>query len=129
MQTSGFVALLGAVILSRFVHERGFRRLSEDEKIRLIDGSSASRTYAMIPLFVLIVAYWLLVTRTQIDKTLLTVGYFALLVVYLVARALLNWRKLVQLGLPFDYLRTFTIAQIISFIGIAWFFFAMFYEV
>lgn len=128
MQMSGFVALLGAIVASRLISERGYRKLDSEQKVRLMDGFSSARAYSMIPLLALIAAFWFLSSQTNVDKQHLAIGYFGLLIVYVIVRAILNQRKLAQLDLPADYNRTFTIAQIVSFLGIAWFFFTMFYE-
>lgn len=125
MEMSGWLALLGGVVVSRIISERGYRQLSPDEKVRLMDGFSATRAYSLIPLVLLISLFWLLSTQTGVDRTYLGVGYFSLLILYVVARAYLNQRKLFQLQLPGNYRRTFTIAQAVSFLGVAWFFFAL----
>ncbi len=127
MQKSGFVAIIGAIIISRIISERGFRRLSDEEKVRLMDGFSAIRAYSMIPILLLIGAYWFIATRTVVSQQYLTIGYFGLFITYVVALAFLNQHKLHQLGLPSNYRRAFTIAQAIRFLGIAWFFFTIFY--
>ena len=128
MQMSGFVALLGAIVASRLISERGYRKLDAEQKVRLMDGFSTARAYSMIPLLLLIVGFWFLSSQTSIDKQYLTIGYFGLLIVYVIARVILNQRKIAQLVLPADYNRTFTMAQVVSFLGIAWFFFTMFYD-
>ena len=128
MQISGVLVLLATIMISRIVNERAYRQLSKDEKVRLMDGFSATRAYAFIPLFVLIVAFWLLVTYTTINLQYLTVGYFSLLICYVLIRTGLNQRKMHQLGLPKSYQRIFTISQMISLVGIAWFFYTIFYE-
>ena len=122
------MALLGAIVLSRIISERGYRKLDAEQKIRLMDGFSTARAYSMIPLLLLIAVFWLLTTQTNIDKPYLTIGYFGLLAAYVIARVILNQRKLTQLNLPTDYHRMFTIAQVVSFLGVAWFFFTMFYD-
>ncbi|HQX51917.1 MAG TPA: hypothetical protein PLY87_05125 [Planctomycetaceae bacterium] len=82
----------------------------------------------MIPLLILIAAYWYLITQTSLDRQLLNIGYFGLLIVYVVVRSILNQTKLTQLAMPADYRRMFSIGQVVSFLGIAWFFFAVFHD-
>lgn len=117
--------MLASVVASRIISERGLRQLSAGQKVRLIDGFSATRAYSMIPVLALIGAYWLLSTRTRIDKQVLTIGYFSLLAVFVVVRVALNQRKLGQLDLPEAYRRTFSLAQVVSCLGVRWFFYAM----
>ena len=128
MEMSGFVALLGAIVASRIISERGYRKLDADQKLRLMDGFSTSRAYSMIPLLLLIAAFWFLTSQTDLDKQYLTIGYFGLLAVYVIVCVILNQRKLTQLDLPTGYHRMFTMAQVVSFLGIAWFFFTIFYN-
>ena len=126
MQVSGFVVLLVAVVVGRLLNERAYRTLGSEEKLRLMDGFSKTRAYSMIPLLVLIGGYWYLATQTSLNKLTLSVVYFVLLIVYVVVRSVWNQVKLAQLEMPADYQRKFTITQVVSLLGIAWFFFAMF---
>ena len=126
MQISGFIALLFAIIVSRFISERGYRGLSSDQKLRLMDGFSSTRMYSMVPLLLLVAGFWYLTSETEISKQLATSAYFGLLIVYVVVRTLLNQRKLLTLELPKEYRRMFTIAQAVSLVGVAWFFYTIF---
>ena len=60
MEISGFIALLLAVLASRIINERGYRHLSSEEKVTLMDGFSKTRAYSMIPIIILIGGYYLL---------------------------------------------------------------------
>lgn len=126
MQMSGFVVLLVAVVVGRLLNERAYRTLGSEEKLRLMDGFSKTRAYSMLPLLVLIGGYWYLATQTSLNKLTLNVVYFVLLIVYVVVRSVWNQVKLAQLEMPADYQRKFTITQVVSLLGVAWFFFAMF---
>jgi len=128
MESSGFVALLAAIVVSRFINESGYRKLEPDQKLRLMDGFSRTRAYAMIPLLALVGAFWFLMTRTKIDPNLISFAYFGLLIAYIVVRIFIDQRKLTQLEMPDQYKKTFTIAQVVSFCGVAWMFFTMFYK-
>jgi len=75
MEFSGYIALFAAVIVSRIINERDYRILSNEEKVRLMDGFSKARAYSLIPLLLLIGAYYLLMTKTALDK-----GYFRLVI-------------------------------------------------
>ena len=127
MEMSGFVAILAALVISRYINETGYRKLEPDQKLRLMDGFSRTRAYSMIPLLALVGAFWFLMTRTKIDRNLISAAYFGLLITYIVARIILNQRKLTELNMPDHYKKTFTIAQVVSFCGVAWLFFTMFY--
>jgi len=126
MEFSGYIALIAAIVISRIINERGYRLLSNEEKIRLMDGFSKSRAYSLIPLLVLIVGYYLFITKTDLNKGLVSLGYFGLLIAFVIVRSVMNQRKLLKLDLPAGYRRAFLISQIVSLLGVAWFFFSLF---
>ncbi len=126
MQVSGFIALIFAIVVSRFISERAYRELDSDQKLRLMDGFSSTRMYSMVPLLILVAAFWYLTTKTQLDKSLITTAYFVLLMVYVVGRTVLNQRKLLALEMPVPYRRMFMTAQAVSLVGVAWFFYTIF---
>jgi hypothetical protein len=127
MEMSGYAALLAAIIVSRIMSERGYRMLSADEKIRLMDGFSRARAHSLIPLAILIGTFYFLITSTTLNRGILAVGYFASLIGYIIVRAVLNQRKLTTLQMPISYRKYFMAAQAISMLGAAWFFFTIFY--
>jgi hypothetical protein len=126
MEISGYLALLVAIVISRFINEKGYRVLKDDEKLRLMDGFSKTRAYSMIPVLILIGGYYLLMTKSSLDRRLITVIYFSLLIAFVLLRSIMNQKKMKSLNLPAEYRKCFTISQIISLIGVAWFFFAVF---
>jgi hypothetical protein len=126
MEISGYISLFAAMIVSRIINERGYRVLSDEEKVRLMDGFSKSRAYSFIPLLVLIGGYWLLTTKTDLDRKMLSTAYFGLLIAFVVVKNFWDQRKLTALNLPAAYRRYFTIAQVVSLIGVTWFFYTIF---
>ncbi len=125
MNSPAIIVLLVAVVVSRIISERGYRKLDSEDKVRLMDGFSQKRMYSMLPLLALIVLYWFLSTQTEYGGQLLTIVYFGLLVLYVIVSAVINQRILTRLQMPKDYCRLFSVTQVISFCGIAWFFYAI----
>lgn len=125
MEVSGYVVLLGSVVVARILNERGYRQLDDAEKLRLMDGFSATRAYSLIPLLLLIGAFWGLSSLPGIDHTLLAIGYFVGLLTYIVVLAVFNHRRMLSLEMPDNYRKTFGLSRIISFTGVAWFFFTL----
>lgn len=126
MQASGFIALIVAIVVSRFISERAYRELDSNQKLRLMDGFSSTRMYSMVPLLVLVGGFWFLTTKTELDKPLITAAYFGLLIIYVVICTVLNQRKLIVLDMPVPYQRMFMTAQAVSLVGFAWFFYTVF---
>ena len=125
MEMSGFVVFFVCVIASRIINERGYRKLDSDAKLRLMDGFSKTRAFSMIPLLLLIGVYYYMMTQTDVSKPLLNTAYFGLLILFVVVQSIINQKKLTQLDMPAGYRRSFTISQIVSFVGVAWFIFAI----
>ena len=124
MAPSGFIVLIATVIASRIINERGYKHLSAEEKVRLMDGFSKARAYAMIPAFIVIGGYFIIIKNTDMDRGVLTMVYFGLLILYVVIRTILNHKKMCELNMPDNYRKLFSLSQIISLIGVAWFFYS-----
>lgn len=126
MQMSGYIALFASLVLSRIINERAVQKLTPDEKVRLMDGFSRSRAYSLVPILIAMIAFWYLMTHTEIHRGLLAIGYFCGLFIFVLVHAILNQRKLERLSMPAEYRKLFTLSQIISVGGMAWFFYIMF---
>ena len=120
LQISGFLIFIASVGISRWLNETAYRKLDSEQKLRLMDGFSGARAYAMIPLLVLIAIYVVLMSRSSLDRKWVTGAYFVCLFAYLVVRVVLTQIKLTKLDMPRDYQWKFNIGQAISFAGIAW---------
>ncbi len=126
MLISGLIVILIAMVVSRMINKRGYRLLTDDEKLRLMDGFSKDRAYSLIPILALIGLYWFLMTKTDIEQGFLNIGYFVLLIAYILVRSVLCQKKLTRLNISDQYKKLFTAAQVVSLLGLAWFFFTMF---
>lgn len=125
MEISGYIVLLCAVVLSRYLTETSFRALDDQDKLRLMNGFSRSRAFGLVPILIIIGLYFYLIRNSEFDRDLITVAYFATLALYVLVRLVMNQRKLTALAMPPAYRRGFLFAQLISFIGVAWCFFAI----
>lgn len=123
MQASGWIALLFAIAASRVLSERAIRRLTPEQKLKLIDGFSATRTYSTLFTVILTISFFLLQAQPQINQRYLAIGFGASIAIIVVVRMTLTQRKLKLLDMPWDYRRMFFLAQIIAFAGLAWFFY------
>ena len=118
--------MVATVIIANFLNRRAFNILSPEEQHRLLCDFTSARRYSMIPVFVIVVIYLILLIQTKIDRTLLSIGFFSALFLVVVFRSIWNHVQLVRLEMPPEYRSRYTIVQIVSMFGIAWFFFAMF---
>jgi hypothetical protein len=51
---------------------------------------------------------------------------FGLLIAFVILRSVMNHKKMKTLDLPDSYRRMFLISQVISLVGVAWFFYALY---
>ncbi len=106
-----FIVLIGAVIAGRFISESALRRLSSDEKAKLLDGFSLLRKLNLVVLvLVVILAY------------LLEVEMLWAVAVYLTGLAVYTYWKLGALDLPNAYTRLHLLSMLITYGGLAGFF-------
>lgn len=119
IQTAGLVFMLVGMVASRIINERAYRRLTSEEKLRLMDGFSSTRAYSLIPLFIGLGAYWLLLSQSNIDRASLTIFFVAAFIAYIVLRLFLNYRMLGRLDLPDHYRSSYVLSQGVALAGTA----------
>lgn len=118
----GLGIFVGAYIVSRIVRERALKRLSTGEKARLLDAFSGYRTYFMSAGFGLPLLCFLAIKFWPSTQSFLTPIFFVLCGLMLVVMTWLSFRKLKELNLPQDYIRSFLISSVIQYLGIAFLF-------
>ncbi len=116
------IVLLVAIVLSRFVMERGLKDLPDEQRGRLVGSFSAYRLANTTIIFGLILIF-LFGTNYYPDITRqFTVLFVALFVGLSLSISLLSYRKLRQLEMPDKYIRNFIIGLAIQYIGIGFVF-------
>jgi len=125
MEMSGLPVLLGAMIASRVIRERGYKQLTNEEKVELMDAFSNARMLSLAPLLVLIGGFWLLRSHTSIAPWALNAGYFILLFAYCLGLTWLYNAKVAKLNVSEKFRLNFTLSQVVSGVGVAWFFFTV----
>ncbi len=117
---SGVVLMLVSIAVSRLLHERGYRQLTPEEKLRLMDGFSATRAYSIIPLMIGLGVYWVLSNQPGINQRALGTGFVVAFAAYIVLRLYFNYRKIVALEMPPHYRSAYVSSQGIALAGVAW---------
>jgi hypothetical protein len=115
---AAFVIFLGAVIVSRIISRRGLKYLSAEQKGRLVDSFSGMQAYGLIPVVLLVIAYVTLQRFALVSFEVLTVGYFALLIVWIAWNFWFTRKRMRTLDLPSNYLSAYRLAQAIQYAGI-----------
>ncbi|MFM7564668.1 MAG: hypothetical protein ACKO81_16770, partial [Planctomycetota bacterium] len=68
MQESGLIALVVSIFAARMIGDGGFRKLDNEQKLRLIDGFSTPRLYSAIATVLLLVLFWYLISQRTLDQ-------------------------------------------------------------
>ena len=112
------VVFLGSVIASRIISRRGLKYLSTEQKGRLVDSFSGMQAYGLIPLAVLLIAYFAIQRFTLVPFEVLTAGYFALLSVWIAWNFCFTRKRMRTLDLPPNYLSAHRWAQVVQYAGL-----------
>ena len=98
---------LGCVLTSRIVAERALRKLSPDEKVRLMDAFSAMRAYSFVPVILIVLVGIGLPTLFPDGPWWLSLSGLGACLVYIAALHYFEVRKIAALALPGSYTSTF----------------------
>lgn len=103
----GLLLLVTTLALNRFLAERNFRLLSQEDKLKLIDEFSKQRSLATyIPIAIMIVVFLLSTQIPGVFTIVFPIGVVMLLLVAFVIQASIL-RRLSQLSLPAEYVKKF----------------------
>ena len=94
------------------------RRLTAEEKVHLIDSFSPHRTYNLMVLLVLMVAFVVAVQVMPSWKVALSLAFFAVVAIVQVVNTIVAWRQLKKLQLPKSYLNNYLIRCVLYYCGL-----------
>jgi hypothetical protein len=118
----GLAMFVGAYIASRIIRERALKRLSIEQKAQLLDAFSGYRTYFMSAAVCLPLLYFVALRLWPGAQPVLAPMFFISFGLLLLIMSWLSFRKLKQISLPTDYIRSFLISSGLQYIGIAFLF-------
>lgn len=122
----GIGIFLITMIVSRILNEKAMKLLSVEEKSNLIDAFSGMRAYSLIPIVLIIGAYWLLIKYSEIENQILSIAYFGSLVLYLAVLHIYSYKVLLKLNYPERYIKAYTVSRVVSLAGIGVLFYSIF---
>ena len=115
----GIIILLLCIALSRIISERAIKFLSPEEKVILVDSFSNFRTYNLLPLVVIFIAF---ISANYLMPSLgvsLYIIFLFVTLVFLMVLQILIFRKLVALKMPAVYTKTYVFSKAIVIAGFA----------
>lgn len=114
----GVFAFIVTYIISRVINERALKRLTTEEKAKLLDAFSGYRTYNMVivlSLFFLVLAGDRFLPQL---RSKLWPSFMGLLAALLITISSLSYRKLKNLDMPAAYIKSFLLSTGFQYIGI-----------
>ncbi|NOT63448.1 MAG: hypothetical protein HOP19_24825 [Acidobacteria bacterium] len=115
----GIALYFVALMASRVFTERALRTLDTTQKATFMGAFSAMRIYALVPLLVLFLLYFVISRQGLFVSSTLLLIFWLLLVVYLIAVQWFSARKIKRLNLPTEFNRNYGIARACSLGGLA----------
>jgi hypothetical protein len=112
------VVLFASIVVSRIITEKALKRLSPEDKARLLDSFSGYRIFNSalgLGIFIL----WLVTIEFLPHwRSTLTVIFVLSFLVVSAAISVLSYRKMKGLGLPADYIKSYLIGLAIQYVGV-----------
>lgn len=125
MQSYSIFVFLIAVVISRIVAEKGYRKLSDEEKLRLMNGFSKNRMYSLLIFVLMAGGMMYMLKQTSLDRGVAMGVYLLVIAVYILVSMVINLRKVKSLEMPAVYRKSYAISQVVSLAGLAVFFYGM----
>ncbi len=113
----GIAVLFISIIFSRIISEKAFIQLSPEQKISIVDSFSKMRIYNLIPIAIILLAFFLLEKFLSLNNSVVDFSFLAALSVFLIIFQLLSVRKLKKLDLPEKYINKYFFSRLIVMSG------------
>ena len=124
-----FFVLITSVVVSRVIQEKGYKQLSADEKVKLLDGFSGLRIWANIPMLGLALGFYLLYVLHVPDFWFWYFVLFALIFLYQFILVYWVYRKMTEMQISSGYIRFWGISRLIVYSGMILFIFILYINV
>lgn len=123
------MSFLISSLISNNINEKAIKSLDSKEKLRIHDGFSNMRKYNLIPLILLVGAFFL-INNIFPQLLLYTFSiYFILLIIFLIISNIYIFKKLNTMHLPKEYINNFMLSKVMQYIGIIILFTAIVFDV
>jgi hypothetical protein len=121
LEFGGVLVFVVCLFVSRWIGERALAVLDAGMKVRLIDGLAKQRMFGLLPVIGLTVVGFLLFRYFSAYPTELLLVLMLLFVATIVVTTMVALRKLLRLGVPREYVKSYILARAIAFGGLGGF--------
>ena len=107
MNLIGLVILFAAYAINRFVMTEATKKLADSDKLKIFEVFSKRNNFSTILVLTLVLLYFGALQYLPHFIIPITAVYLTLYVVYLIFRFATNYRKLRQMEMPANYIKSF----------------------
>lgn len=113
----GLILFFVGYIINRFVMTGATNRLSDADKLKIFEVFSKKNNYTMIFLLTIVVVYFGTIQYFPYLMFQITIVYLAVYIFYLIFRFITNHKKLKEMEMPADYIKSFVTSYSIFGLG------------
>ncbi len=115
----GITVFAALYIASRVIGERALRRLSQEEKARLIDSFSSFRIFSAVIVLLFVVIFLAAENYLTDLSAAIRLGFPAAIFLLLIVLSFATYKKLKSLNVSESYIRTYLITLFLQYLGLA----------
>jgi hypothetical protein len=114
----GILAYVCALVINRVLAEKALKRLTPEEKVKLLDAFSGHRVYSAVAMLILILLFFIVTKVSPASYQTLTWVFFCLLILLSIGSTLFTFTKLKSSATPRHYINNFLIRCVIYYAGL-----------
>ena len=114
----GVALFITSFVIARIVHERALRRLSTEEKGRLVEAFSSHRIVMLLPIAAMAAMYFA-VSRFDLPMGTFLSVYIPAVLLFAAGSHVYVFRKLREIECDPEFIRQFGLSRVISLLGFA----------
>jgi hypothetical protein len=116
------------IYIARLMGEKAMKHLDSEQKAGLIDLFTKERRYGSFIVLSLVVVFLIVLQYKLVEPILAFIGYFIIMVGYMLIKTYRTYNKLVVNNYPKEYINKIVAATILATVGILVFFALIFYQ-
>ena len=114
----GILVYACALVINRVLGERALKRLTSEEKVKLLDSFAGHRIYSTVAMFILILVFFIVAKASPDFYQTLTWIFFGLLIVMSIGSTLFTYTKLKSSSAPQHYMNNFFVRCVVYYAGL-----------
>jgi hypothetical protein len=117
-----FLILIISIFISRFIQIRAFKNLADEDKGKVMSKNIMQLSQvSLIFLALLIIAFFLLISKYPDRSTIIAFSFFAALIIQRIVVYLFTRKRMIEDNVPSTYTNKYFISWLITTIGVALF--------